>query len=97
MPLPRAVTTHHKTIGEKLSHLWRTVSCWVVTSAGQKVHFIADSPAGLNLRGHQVGPLVHPGGGEDNVGDVGELQRSEIVRTVSQSVSQSVHTSPTDN
>ena len=43
-------------------------------TAGQKVHLIADGPAGLDLGGHQVGPLVLPGGGEGDVGDVGELE-----------------------
>ena len=55
-------------------------------TAGQKVHFIADGPASLNLGGHQVGPLVLPGGGEDNVGDVGELEYQSVSQSVSQSV-----------
>ena len=54
-------------------------------TAGQKVHLIADGPAGLDLGGHQVWPLVLPGGGEGDVGDVGELE------WCSQSVSQSVN------
>ena len=53
-------------------------------SAGKKVHLIADGPASLNLGGHQVGPLVLPGGGEDNVRDVRELKCQSVSQSVSQ-------------
>ena len=90
MPLPRAVITHHKTIGEKISQLICdcTITGWIMITAGQKVDLIAEGPASLDLGGHQVGPLVLPGGGEDNVGDVGELEY--------QSVSQSVRSTSTN-
>ena len=47
-------------------------------SAGKKVDVVTHSPAILYLRGHQEWPLVHPGGWEDDVGDLRVLTITSV-------------------